>query len=130
MAKELSFVLINPYTIRKSRTGGIISRVMARTGLELVSARMFGPSAELTEQYAQLLEQSPDLSPEERQIFADYVRRHYAPTPAPAGRTACCCCCWKVRTPSPRSGRPWVRCRLGRAVRRDAARDLRRFRDR
>jgi nucleoside diphosphate kinase len=79
MAKELSFVLINPYTIRKSRTGGIISRVMARTGLELVSARMFGPSAELTEQYAQLLEQSPDLSPEERQIFADYVRRHYAP---------------------------------------------------
>lgn len=81
MAKELTFALINPYTIRKSRTGGIISRIMARTGLELVSARIFGPSAELAQQYAALLENSPDLSAEERQICAGYVRRHYAPDP-------------------------------------------------
>jgi len=42
MAKELAFALINPYTIAKSRTGGVIGRFMSRTGLDLVAARMFG----------------------------------------------------------------------------------------
>ena len=81
MAKELSFVLINPYTIRKSRTGGLIGRLMARTGLELVAARIYGPSAALVEKYAALVANSPDLSPEEREICSGYVRRHYAPDP-------------------------------------------------
>ena len=43
MATELAFALINPYSIAKSRTGGIIGRFISRTGLELVAARMFGP---------------------------------------------------------------------------------------
>ena len=37
MASELAFVLINPYTIAKSRTGGVIGRFMSRTGLDLVA---------------------------------------------------------------------------------------------
>ena len=49
MAKELAFVLINPYTIAKSRTGGVIARVISRTDAKLVGARMFGPSQELVE---------------------------------------------------------------------------------
>jgi nucleoside diphosphate kinase len=52
MAVELSYVLLTPYSIRKSRTGGIVSRIISRTGLELVAARMFTPSRELTELYA------------------------------------------------------------------------------
>ena len=36
MASELAFALINPYTIAKSRTGGVLGRLMSRTGLELV----------------------------------------------------------------------------------------------
>lgn len=52
MAEELSYVLVTPYSIRKSRTGGIISRLISRTGLDLVAARMFAPSAELVEKYA------------------------------------------------------------------------------
>ena len=52
MAVELSYVLLTPYSIRKSRTGGIVSRLISRTGLELVAARMFAPSRELTERYA------------------------------------------------------------------------------
>ena len=43
MSSELAFVLINPYTIAKSRTGGVIGRFMSRTGLDLVAARMFAP---------------------------------------------------------------------------------------
>ena len=52
MAEELSYVLLTPYTIRKSRTGGIVSRVISRTGLDLVATRMFAPSQELVERYA------------------------------------------------------------------------------
>ena len=48
MAVELSYVLLTPYSIRKSRTGGIVARLISRTGLELVAARMFAPSRELT----------------------------------------------------------------------------------
>ena len=52
MVEELSYVLVTPYSIRKSRTGGIIARLISRTGLDLVAARMFAPSAELVEKYA------------------------------------------------------------------------------
>jgi nucleoside diphosphate kinase len=52
MAVELSYVLLTPYSIRKSRTGGILARLISRTGLELVAARMFTPGADLTGQYA------------------------------------------------------------------------------
>ena len=51
--EELSYVIVTPYSMRKSRTGGIISRLISRTGLDLVSARMFAPSKELAERYAQ-----------------------------------------------------------------------------
>ena len=52
MAEELSYVLVTPYSIRKSRTGGIIARLISRTGLDLAAARMFAPSAELIEKYS------------------------------------------------------------------------------
>lgn len=81
MAKELAFVLINPYTISKSRTGGVIARFIARTGLELVAARMFGPSQALVEQYAELLRSDEEVEPNIRDILADYVLQHYAPDP-------------------------------------------------
>ena len=60
MAVELSYVLLTPYSIRKSRTGGIVSRLLSRTGLELVAARMFSPSAELVEKYAAGMVTDPD----------------------------------------------------------------------
>ena len=52
MAEELSYVIVTPYSIRKSRTGGIVARLISRTGLDLVSARMFAPGKALTEKYA------------------------------------------------------------------------------
>ena len=81
MAKELAFALINPYTIAKSRTGGVIGRFISRTGLELVAARMFGPSRELAERYAQLIREDKDSASDERNILADYVLGSYSPDP-------------------------------------------------
>ena len=52
---ELSYALITPYSMRKSRTGGIIARLISRTGLDLVAARMFAPSADLVKRYAETI---------------------------------------------------------------------------
>jgi len=82
MASELAFVLINPYTIAKSRTGGVIGRFMSRTGLDLVAARMFAPGKELIEIYASMVGKDKNLKPAVRQLMADYVLCSYAPDPA------------------------------------------------
>ncbi len=62
MATELSYVLLTPYSIRKSRTGGILSRLLSRTGLDLVAARMFAPSEALVKAYAGGLVTDEDIS--------------------------------------------------------------------
>ncbi|MBN1270353.1 MAG: nucleoside-diphosphate kinase [Kiritimatiellae bacterium] len=79
MARELAFVLINPYTIGKSRTGGVIGRIISKTQLDLVAARMFGPSRELVERYAAMLRGDPDVDASVRDLLADYVLRAYMP---------------------------------------------------
>jgi nucleoside diphosphate kinase len=80
MSKELGYVLITPYTLRKSRTGGLIGRLLSRTGLNLVAARMFGPGAELVDRYAELIRSSEDIWPEIRELLSKYIERELAPT--------------------------------------------------
>jgi len=79
MAKELAYALINPYSVAKSRTGGIIARYLSRSGLELVGASMYGPSQELAESYADLLRSNRTIDPEYTDTLADYVLRTYVP---------------------------------------------------
>ena len=81
MEKQLAFVLINPYALRKSRTGGIISRLISRTGLDLVASRIYCPSQELTDRYAEQLRTSRYIDEQTRDILADYVMRAYSPNP-------------------------------------------------
>lgn len=52
MSQQLAYVIITPYSLHKSRTGGILSRLISRTGLDLVAARMFAPSLDLVKEYA------------------------------------------------------------------------------
>ncbi len=82
MAQQLAYVIITPYTLHKSRTGGILARLITRTGLELVAARMFAPSAELVQQYSDLIISAAD--PQDRRIqelIRDYILRNLAPDP-------------------------------------------------
>lgn len=44
MAEELAYLMITPYSLAKSRTGAIISRVISLVQAELVGAHMFCPS--------------------------------------------------------------------------------------
>ena len=53
--EELSYAIVTPYSMRKSRTGGIMARLISRTGLDLVAGRMFAPSAELVKRYAETI---------------------------------------------------------------------------
>ena len=82
MPKELAYVIITPYSLHKSRTGGILTRLITRTGCELVAARMFAPSAELVQKYS---EQAISANnPQERRIqdlIYDYIARNLAPDP-------------------------------------------------
>ncbi|RKX43206.1 MAG: nucleoside-diphosphate kinase [Verrucomicrobia bacterium] len=80
MSKELGYVLVTPYTLRKSRTGGILGRLLSQTGLDLVAARMFGPSAELVRRYAELIRANEKVWPEIRELLSDYIERELAPT--------------------------------------------------
>ena len=76
--EELSYVIITPYSMGKSRTGGIISRLISRTGLELVAGRMFMPSEELVKRYAETL--VTETEPRHRatqQLIREYVLKNF-----------------------------------------------------
>jgi len=76
--EQLSYVIVTPYSMRKSRTGGIIARLISRTGLDLVTARMFAPSAELTRRYAETIVTETD--PRHRatqELIRDYVLKNF-----------------------------------------------------
>ncbi|MBL9135595.1 MAG: nucleoside-diphosphate kinase [Verrucomicrobiales bacterium] len=80
MPDQLAYVILTPYTLLKSRTGGIFARLITRTGVELVAARMFAPSRELVDEYAQRIVSSAD--PQDRRIqelIRDYVLQNLAP---------------------------------------------------
>lgn len=82
MAQQLAYVIITPYSLHKSRTGGILSRLITRTGCELVAARMFGPSPELVKEYADQTISAND--PQDRriqQLIYDYIMRNLPPDP-------------------------------------------------
>ncbi len=85
MADQLTYVLVNPYTLRKSRTGGILSRLLTRTALDLVAARLFAPGKELVNEYAATLRNfdraSNSHSSRIRRMIHDYVLTNYAPDP-------------------------------------------------
>src|SRR5215469_1039623 len=82
MSQQLAYVIITPYSLYKSRTGGILSRLITRTGLELAAARMFAPSAELVKQYSQAIISQND--PQDRRVqdlIHDYIVQNLSPDP-------------------------------------------------
>jgi nucleoside diphosphate kinase len=71
--------MITPHSLRKSRTGGIIGRFSRIEGIEFVASRMFGPSQDLVNRYADMLRTNPDIAADKRDILADYVLRAFGP---------------------------------------------------
>ncbi len=82
MSQQLAYVIITPYTLYKSRTGGILARLITRTGLEMVGARMFSPSEELVQQYSREIVSANDTQDRRiQEMIRDYILKNLAPDP-------------------------------------------------
>ncbi len=82
MSQQIAYVIITPYSLHKSRTGGILARLITRTGLDLAGARMFAPSVELVREYSNAIVSAND--PQDRQIqelIRDYILQNLSPDP-------------------------------------------------
>jgi nucleoside diphosphate kinase len=79
---QLAYVIITPYSLSKSRTGGVLSRLISRTGLDLCAMRMFAPSPELVREYAENIISAHD--PQDRKIqelLKEYILHNFMPDP-------------------------------------------------
>src|ERR1044071_3694137 len=82
MSQQLAYVIITPYSLFKSRTGGILSRLITRTGLELAAARMFAPSKELVTQYSQaIISQNDPQDRRVQELIHNYILQNLSPDP-------------------------------------------------
>ena len=80
--EQLAYVIVTPYSLYKSRTGGILSRLITRTGLDLAGLRMFAPSPALVKEYADTIVSAADSQDRKTQeLLRDYVLKNFAPDP-------------------------------------------------
>ena len=80
MAIEISYLFITPYSLRKSRTGGIIARLLSRTDLEIVGAQVMTFDQALTKEYAKLLKDTIGAKDKKAaDLLSDYVKDNFAP---------------------------------------------------
>jgi nucleoside diphosphate kinase len=75
---ELSYAIVTPYSMRKSRTGGIVARLISRTSLDVVAARMFAPSEELARRYAEgIVTETEPRHRATQELLRQYVLRNF-----------------------------------------------------
>jgi nucleoside diphosphate kinase len=75
MATELAYAMITPYSLHKSRTGGIIGRLLSLSKLEFVGVHMYAPSDAWVDEYVDLLKRS-DFDNPVRLQFIQYVHEN------------------------------------------------------
>jgi len=81
MEEKLSYVLVTPYTVAKSRTGGVIARLLSRLDLELIGAQMVAFDEAFTKKYsAHLRNQVDPNNPRAAKMLADYVENNLGPS--------------------------------------------------
>ena len=76
--EELTYALITPYSLLRSRTGGIIGRLLNLPNLEFVGARMYAPSDEFVDKYAQTVKDE-DLEPTLKEALLNYLYDYLRP---------------------------------------------------
>ena len=76
MKEELVYTLITPYSLLKSRTGGIIGRILSMGELELVGARMYAPSDGFVDRYCTTIE-TQDIKPQLKKALLTYLNDYF-----------------------------------------------------
>lgn len=72
MNDQLAYAMITPYSLYKSRTGGIIGRLLAHARLEFVGARMFVFSDEFVNKYQKVI-CPPDMESPLTEAWHKYI---------------------------------------------------------
>ena len=75
MKNELSYVMVTPYSIAKSRTGGVIARLLSRLDLELAGAQIILPDESFVNNYARILREQNIK--DNITMLADYVEQNF-----------------------------------------------------
>ncbi len=78
MTDQLAYALITPYSLYKSRTGGIIGRLLAHARLELVATRMYVLSDEFVDAYQKII-CPPDVEAAFREAWRNYLDQSLRP---------------------------------------------------
>ncbi len=82
MKQELAYAIVTPYTIRKSRTGSVLARLLGQAGLDLVATQMIAPTQEMAERFAQSIRSGGDEEDEFcRALIRDYILENMTPDP-------------------------------------------------
>jgi nucleoside diphosphate kinase len=76
MADELTYALITPYSLLKSRTGGILGRLLSLTSLEFIGATMFAPSDAFVDKYCLTIEEQ-DIKPAWKKVMINYINSNF-----------------------------------------------------
>ncbi|MDR3341460.1 MAG: nucleoside-diphosphate kinase [Treponema sp.] len=76
--ETISYVMVTPYTIAKSRTGGVMARLLSRVDLDLIGAQMIAPDEDFVKEYAAILRQQRETG--SATLLADYTEQHLAPS--------------------------------------------------
>ncbi|MCX6959960.1 MAG: nucleoside-diphosphate kinase [Verrucomicrobia bacterium] len=71
MADQLTYAFITPTALRKGRTGGILGRLISRSGLELNTGRVFAPSSKLLGDLAATFQSQPKTAAYLKALPAD-----------------------------------------------------------
>jgi nucleoside diphosphate kinase len=81
MKHTLSYVMVTPYTIAKSRTGGVIARLLSRVDLELIGAQMIAPGGDFVTEYAETLRNQERRNLNTAgDLLANYIERNMGPS--------------------------------------------------
>lgn len=79
--ETLSYVMVTPYSVAKSRTGGVIARLLSQADLELVGAQMVAPGEDFVHDYAASLRgQDPRNLNSGGELLADYIEHRMKPS--------------------------------------------------
>lgn len=81
MEQSLSYVLVTPYTVAKSRTGGVLSRLLSRISLELVGVQMVAMDQQFASEYASIIKNRKKVEGFKiSDLLSDYIEQSMGPS--------------------------------------------------
>jgi len=81
MKETLSYVIVTPYTVAKSRTGGVIARLLSQTDLELIAAQMIAPDEKFVQEYAASIRNHKEMVMNSAaELLAGYIEKNMGPS--------------------------------------------------